>query len=1034
MRLVTLSRKKTITTETTANHHINQIEQIEAELPLSNDTMKITSQSPTDACNLTTHVFNAKNTTKIGTWNVRTLYQSGRLNQVLKEMLHYKIDILGLCEMRWTGSGKLNSNGISVIYSGHPQYHFLGVGICMNKPSERALIGWKPINERIITARFQTKHAKVTIIQVHAPTNESDESVKNDFYDLLQETLDEVPSHDMKILSGDFNAQIDGFRTGMESTVGPHGIASRTNDNGERFLDFCNLNNISIGNTFFKHKRIHKYTWLSPDKTTKTEIDFIGINTRWRSSVQDIRIFRGADCGSDHNLVVGKIRPKFKRLRKVEKQKMFDINKLKDAEMRQQYSIEVSNRFASLPDTENIEERWESFKSAVHDAAKATIGYRRGTRKEQWISQETWSLIDERKETKLKRDSERDVQKSKRLADEYNTLNKAVKNNCRRDKKNWYEKKCQEAESAAVRKDSRSMYKIVRDLTGARTNNTVPIKDKAGKVLLTLEEQLTRWVEHFNEVLNQPIPTSLFDFSNDIEEAEELELPLNEFSEEEIQNCLQELPNNKASGHDHIQAELLKNGGDDMVKELKVLANIVWNTNKVPDEWKLGEITILPKKGNLADCNNWRGITLLCITRKLISRLLLKRIQSHVDSKLREEQAGFRSGRSYNEQIFSLRNIIEQSLELQSPIVINYVDFKKAFDSIHRPSLWKILRIYGISQKYINLFAEMYENSRCCVKTTTGTSEYFAVDTGVQQGGIPSPFFFLIVIDYVLTKSMDNPEFGISWNDSKLTDLDFADDLALISNNTTCMQQMTDALKVTSGKVGLRISKEKTKLQLIGLHPDRTDVTLENESLDITEKFTYLGSIQSHVGDIEVEVRSRIGKAASVFKKLQRIWISTNISTKVKLRLYSSLVLSITLYACETWKETTNVSRMLDVFHLRCLRKLLKISWREKITNATVLQLANSTYLSHQVRARRLQFFGHVARLQPRRPAKVALNWSPQNGKRARGRPKKTWRSSVVTNLRSGGTNWYQAQRTAQDRLKWRKTVAHCCTAAGGTR
>ena len=83
----------------------------------------------------------------------------------------------------------------------------------------------------------------------------------------------------------------------------------------------------------------------------------------------------------------------------------------------------------------------------------------------------------------------------------------------------------------------------------------------------------------------------------------------------------------------------------------------------------------------------------------MLCRVLLKRLQKNIDDKLREEQTGFRHGRSCNEQIFTLRNIIEQLLEYRKPLIINYLDFKKAFDSIYRPALWKILKIYGITQK-----------------------------------------------------------------------------------------------------------------------------------------------------------------------------------------------------------------------------------------------------------------------------------------------------------------------------------------------
>ena len=67
-----------------------------------------------------------------------------------------------------------------------------------------------------------------------------------------------------------------------------------------------------------------------------------------------------------------------------------------------------------------------------------------------------------------------------------------------------------------------------------------------------------------------------------------------------------------------------------------------------------------------------------------------------VNSKLRDEQAGFRSGRGTVEQIFILRNIIEQVVEWQATLYITFVDFEKAFDSVHRESLWKIMESYGI--------------------------------------------------------------------------------------------------------------------------------------------------------------------------------------------------------------------------------------------------------------------------------------------------------------------------------------------------
>ena len=106
-------------------------------------------------------------------------------------------------------------------------------------------------------------------------------------------------------------------------------------------------------------------------------------------------------------------------------------------------------------------------------------------------------------------------------------------------------------------------------------------------------------------------------------------------------------------------------------------------------------------------------------------------MQKEIDHCLRP-QAGFRSGRSCNEYIFTLRNIIEQSLEFNHALIINYVDFKKAFDSVHRPSLWKVLVKYGVPDRYISIFKSLYNDLMCCVKTETGFTDFFRVIYGVQ--------------------------------------------------------------------------------------------------------------------------------------------------------------------------------------------------------------------------------------------------------------------------------------------------------------
>ena len=109
-------------------------------------------------------LFSAKNTTKIGTWNVRTLYQSGKCAQVVKEMDRYEIEILGLSEVRWNTSGMTSLNsGHTIIYSGNTKSddpHEKGVAFLMSKSVKKALLEWNPISPRIISARFNSRFQK----------------------------------------------------------------------------------------------------------------------------------------------------------------------------------------------------------------------------------------------------------------------------------------------------------------------------------------------------------------------------------------------------------------------------------------------------------------------------------------------------------------------------------------------------------------------------------------------------------------------------------------------------------------------------------------------------------------------------------------------------------------------------------------------------------------------------------------------------------------------------------------------------------
>ena len=601
-----------------------------------------------------------------------------------------------------------------------------------------------------------------------------------------------------------------------------------------------------------------------------------------------------------------------------------------------------------------------------------------------------------------------------------------MKKSCRRDEKTWVEKKGTEAQQAVDKNDLRSMYRVVQELTGVRTSNKIPIKNKAGKVLLNEEAQNKRWVEHFKEVLNRSIPNNTYDLSKDTPKT--LNICMGKIKVAEVTAAIKSLKNNKSAGIDDIPAELLKYGKNVLAKWLVNFFNEIWHKEEMPTEWTKGVIVKLPKKCYLGDCNNWRGITLLSVPGKVFCKVLLNRLQTQVDRNLREEQAGFRSERSCSEQIFTLRNIIEQTIEFQKSAIVNFIDFQKAFDSVHRPILWKILASYGIPEKYINILKALYKSSSCCIKTANGHTEYFEIMSGLRQGCILSPFLFTIVIDFVMKRAMDQVGFGISWGQTRLTDLDFADDIALIAEEDGTMQRMTTRLEEHAAKVGLYISNNKSKVIRVGRYQNTQPITVEQKPLEEVSYFPYLGSYLSENGDIEIDVNTRLGKAAAVFQRLQRIWKTRSIGLRSKLLLYTSIVVSTAIYGSETWKNTEKIARKLDKFQQRCLRRTLRITWRDHITNAEVLHRTNQLPLRNLVTTRRLRFASHVLRLHTSRPARQAIEWSPPDGKRKQGKPKKTWRSTFKEDLQERGIIWEERIRLAQDRIRWRTLAARCPT------
>ena len=262
-----------------------------------------------------------------------------------------------------------------------------------------------------------------------------------------------------------------------------------------------------------------------------------------------------------------------------------------------------------------------------------------------------------------------------------------------------------------------------------------------------------------------------------------------------------------------------------------------------------------------------------------------------------------------------------------------FVDFKAAFDSIHRPSMWHILSDYGIPDKYKRLIRCVYDNCEAAILVEGEITDWFRIESGVRQGCVWSPMLFGIMIDFVLRKSCDRPSAGLCMRERRrtlfgieqawhLTDLDYADDVTLLESGSERGQQDLYALQRAGEEVGLAISKSKTKA--LGFGEREPAINLDGEIVEAVNHFRYLGSVVMSSGRLDEELRTRIGRACATFGQLFKIW-RRKINLKTKLRIYNAVVISTLLYGSETWATTSSEEKRRDVFDNRFLRRILGI-------------------------------------------------------------------------------------------------------------
>ncbi|XP_028034121.1 uncharacterized protein LOC114245976 [Bombyx mandarina] len=442
---------------------------------------------------------------KIGTWNVRGILKPGKLEVIEKEMREYQLLIMGLCETHKKGRGHFKTPaGNTVFFSGHETESKNGVGVIMSRKLVPHITGYNTINDRIMTIRIDSTPIPLNIIQVYSPTAQSSQEDIDEFYGMLQTTIESISKREMTIIQGDWNAKVGSTEQDdhIRHIIGKYGLGTR-NERGEKLIDFCVSQELAIMNTFFKHHKRKLYTWISPGDRFRNQIDYITIGKRWKSSVTNTRTFPGADCGSDHQLLVADIRLRLKSCHKNSK----PTRRLAQLE----YEYFQNKTEPELTPTEitntSSEAQWESFKSKIVKGLES-MNIKSQPRKD-WISDETWINIGKRKELK------KGVRSVDNL-DEYSTLYKLIQRQCRRDKNYYLENICTEIEHHADKYQTGDLFRkikqIIRHWPKDWVHSSILPLHKKGSVRNCSNYRTIALVSHASKILLHVINSRLKSF------------------------------------------------------------------------------------------------------------------------------------------------------------------------------------------------------------------------------------------------------------------------------------------------------------------------------------------------------------------------------------------------------------------------------------------------------------------------------------------------------------------------------------------
>jgi len=1038
----------------------------------------------------------------------------------LAQFKQNNIDIACMQECRVTNAVDLDPVGGYKCYFSGGKTRVRGVGIAVRLSLASNIREVHYISDRMLAVCFQFAQVRLTVLVGYAPAHRGGELREGEthsqevakFWKAVKHTLTEVVPREFRdnvVLLGDFNAQLgnaEDIGSMYSSVLGQFLGDARSDYAATALLDFCLEHDFSVANSFYDNSAVGIATWTSrrnwrhmvgqggvercPELKNRGAIDhvlvkgniphtFCGVDNRFDTTwLTDHRVTRLDTELPRPPPPLHEQQPK-EVLKKSPRLDWRSVTKPGITRDRARHLL--SKEFSKLSTTSNEVFLYAELRARIFEVCAIVLP--EVSAKASKKPSPDWFTLNEGEITKVMAKQWRARQVS--LAAPYSKFKRerVVKCQqdtlrlCRRLKGKFWSDVGEKLSVLYEKNDLEGFYRGINTANGAiqrggvsgrvSGGGKVQLWDRARQHRVPEDRELERWFEHFEELLNQPGTAT--GYEKYIPPQQEMEEALDlQFTKLELRTAIKNVKNGRATGEDGLPVEVEKYLYSDGMMDLLLMEfNKALASGNADKEWKCVDITVLFKKGSPSVCDNYRGISLINHTGKIMERLLQNRLLPFALKRglIPAPQFGFLAGVGAADAQGLAHKVVESRSNQNLLTFRAFIDLKKAYDRVDRAALWLVLQRSGVPPLFLALIKDMHTNALATVKHKGVRSQSFLLRRGLKQGSVFAPLLFNIFLGTILNGCDREFREGaggfapgqvgvdITWRanarlhvtqpdlmplqkdfqNTRLYYIAYADDLVMMAGSEAALQYMMNTFVRISEAFGQEVAEAKTKVmvseRVTSRHPTRTKcaIKVHNTTLEVVDSFVYLGSAVTWDGKMDVEIKRRVQRMCGAFSRWREVLQNYDINIKARLMLFQAVIVSNGLYGCEVWNlSQTNLDRLEGVhFHLlrRTIGAAVVAASRTEVM-AYIRQIAPKTKiypLEALAMKRMLRYWGHVARMDPWKNLQAVGARSRTSLDRYRGgKFGPTLESALQLALGEFGFPLHNWQSSAQNRKGWR--------------